>query len=195
MEMMANVVLNRYSGIAPEVEADGALMQVQRVGDTLVFSMGQCYVRKSCLQARLAGGAGVVVGLMLAQSSLWGWALAILGLLAFVFLPRLIRPARLLEIDGEQGVVRVVQPAVGAGTVVSIVHIVALNGVYETQGWDPRSVIFALLDDGTTAPLLVLSGTDEALAEYTCRTLGLLLNRTATYIGPFDTTKTCYTSS
>jgi hypothetical protein len=192
MDFTGNSLFNRFSRIAPEVETERALIHIQREGDRLLFSTGQRYVRQSRLFACVGGVLSVPAGIALAQNTPWGWVLVVLGVLVFALVPRLIRPTRLLEIDGERGQVLVEQGAAGAGTVLDIAQITELRGIYETQGWDPRSVLYAVAADGTQTPILVFQGTDEPLAEYACRTLGMLLNRTATYAGPFGGIKMCY---
>jgi hypothetical protein len=192
MDITGNSLFNRFACIAPEVEAEQALIHIQRAGDRLLFSTGQRYIRQTRLFARVVGALGVPAGIALAQSTPWGWALVALGVLVCAFIPRMICPSALLEIDGQRGQVLVAQGSAGAGTVLDIARITELRGSYETQGWDPRSVLYAALEDGTQTPILVFQGTDEPLAEYACRTIGLLLNRTATYAGPFGGVKICY---
>lgn len=192
MEITADSIWTRFARIAPEAGADQAPILVRRDGDRLLFFSGARYVARSRLLARMVGVFAVPVGLALTQVTAWGWALAALGLPIFIFAPRLIRAGRLLEIDGERGELIVTQPAAGAGVTVPIAQVTELRGVYETQGWDPRSVLYAALADGTQIAILVFAGTDEALAEYACRTVGLLLNCTAAYAGPFGGVKVCY---
>ncbi len=193
METIANGIFERFRGIAPEADLAQARIQVRREGQRLIFMMGEGYMQRARLTARAAGTAGIVAGLALTKLSLlWGLVLVVSGACLLALEPRLIRQEHLLDLDCEGERLIIKQPAAGAGTTICIEQIAELRGVYETQGWDGRSVIYAMLTDGTEAPVLVFPGTDEPLAECACRTLGLLLDLTATYAGPFGGLKTCY---
>jgi hypothetical protein len=192
MEITGDEILNRFMSIAPENGLARARLHIEHDGTHLIFFTGASDIQRTRLLTRIGGLLGIAAGLALATRSPWGLAVAAAGALSAVYGPRLIRPVRLLEVDSEQERLLVVQPAAGAGARICIKQIAELRGVYETQGWDPRSVIYAVLLDGTQVPVLIFPGTDEPLAEYACRTLGLLLDLTATYAGPFGGIKICY---
>jgi hypothetical protein len=192
MEITADDILQRYRSMAPETGLAQARIHIVCDGPRLIYYTGEGYLRRSRLTARVAGAAAIVAGLALTTQSLWGLALAAAGIGLLALAPRLILPARLLELDADGGRLLITQPAAGAGVSLCLEQITALRGVYETQGWDPRSVIYARLTNGTEVSILVFPGTDEPLAEYACRSLGLLLDLNATYAGPFGDAKTCY---
>jgi hypothetical protein len=96
------------------------------------------------------------------------------------------------EVDAARRLLVVCQYAAATGTTLRIEQVWEIRGAYETQGWDPRSVLYAVMEDATEVAVLILPGTDEVLAEYACRTLGCLLDRPATYAGPFGGVRACY---
>jgi hypothetical protein len=184
--MTADTILARFAEIAADLESPKAPIQVERDGDRLRARSGLGAVQKTRWLARLVSVACLVIGAGLARFSPWAWALAALGAAGLVLAPRLVRQTELFEIDAAAGVLT------GAEAAIPIARIAAIRGSYTTQGWDPFSAIQAELDDGSQVPVLSLSGTDEAQAEFACRLLGQLLNRPATYAGPFGGVKTCH---
>lgn len=197
-ESRGSDIFSRFSRLEGDIDCrQAARLCVHRDGDRLLFQTGEKSVRKSRLLARLMGAACMAVGIVSTHMTVWGWLLLILGALAFFVLPLLARTAVYLEISAaeEPGQIRVFPHVACPGIVLPLTQVSAIRGIYETQGWDPRSVLFAVLADGSEVPLLTLPGTDEALAEHACRTLGLLLDCPSTYTGPFGGVKTCGTAS
>ncbi len=190
--MQTDDILVRLTQVVSAMGDSPALLQIERNGDRLRFLTGTRSLRQSRLLARILGVLGLVAGLALTQISPSGWALAVLGVLTFFIIPGRLRPTRLLEIDAAHGNLLVTQSAAGAGGTISLAQIASIRGAYDTQGWDPFSTLYAVLQDGQEVPVLVFRGTNEPLAEYTCRILGFLLDRPATYAGPFGGIKTCY---
>ena len=185
--MHHDVMAARLSALADDTDA---LLEARRKGDRVVLATSGGCVDRSRRKARGGSLAAAVAGVLAAQYSPWGWLLAIGGLLALVVLPGRLRPARLLEIDLGRGLLIPCRHAAGATP--DVTSVCLLRGVYETQGWDPRSVVYAVAEDDTATPVLILSGTDEKLAEQACRALGALLDRPATYAGPAGVVKSCY---
>jgi hypothetical protein len=190
--LKANPIFGRFTHVVSDMNDPRAWLRAQRDGERLLLLTGARSLRRSRMLARSAGLAGILAGLAFVTVSPWGWMLAALGVLTFFVLPSFVRAVTLLEVDGARELVVVAQRAAGPGALVPIGQIIEIRGVYETQGWDSRSAVYAVLRSGIDAPLLIFSGTDEPLAEYACRTIGALLDRPATYAGPFGGVKTCY---
>jgi len=175
------------------LKASGARLEVKSHGDRLVLLTGEGTVRRSRNLARLYCAATAAAGIGLVWFSLWALIAIVGGVAAFVMAPRYIRPATLLEIDAARGELVVVQTSVGFGTTLSLNAVRSIRGAYETKGWDGFSVMYAVATDGSETPILMLLGTDERLAELSCRVLGTLLHCPATYVGPFGRFSTCFT--
>jgi hypothetical protein len=187
-----NPLFARFTRIAAEINEPTAWMSAQRDGERLLLLTGPRMMRRTRHFGRLAGVVCMIAGAAIATATPWGWPVAAAGVLGFIILPRLVRTTTLLEIDGAREMLIVRMPAAGAGVLVPIAPIAEIRGLYETQGWDSRSAVYAALHGGEVTPLLAFSGTDEHLAEYACRMIGALIDRTATYEGPFGAVKTCY---
>ncbi|MFN3651442.1 MAG: hypothetical protein ACK47B_17845 [Armatimonadota bacterium] len=190
--MSVQAVWERYRAAEAELNSPAAPLLVRDEGLRLVFWTGTAYVRRTRILVRAGGmlalAAGATAG---ALFSPWGWLAAPVGLLLAALAPGQIRAARLLEIDTAAG--RLTPTALAPELSLPLDRAARLRGVYETQGWDPRTVIDLVFADGTTVPVLIFPGTDERLAEYACRTLGQLLGCPATYKGPFGGETSCYT--
>jgi hypothetical protein len=188
--METHDILRRHARLTCDVgNASGAWVDVHRVGERLLFQTAARILTRSRRLARAGAALGGFAGLALLPFSPWGALLAAAGLAAFLAAPALFRARPLLEIDaaadgdGARFVVR--QSAAEAGRTVPLAAVAEIRGVYEIHGWDGRSVIAALLIDGSEVPLLILPGTDERRAADLCRILGFLSGRPATYAGPF----------
>jgi len=166
-------------------------LAIRRVGERLLLETSEASLHRARRQVRAGSLLATASGLIAAALTPWGWLLTAAGLAALWIAPRHQRPRRLLEIDPDRACIR---PGPGSGNVepVPLASVRAIRGAYETQGWDPRSVIWVLGEDGQETPVLALPGTDEALAVEACRLLGLLLDCPATYAGPFGAPTTCH---
>jgi hypothetical protein len=178
--MQTQPVYARLARLEPAVTDHGDLLQVTREGERVVIATGARAVNRARLLARIVGALVAVAGLALTPLAIWYLALTPLGCLIALVVPGRLNSARLLEIDNEQGAVI----ACETGAQIPLAAITSIRGAYETQGWDPRSVLYAVHGADETAAI-ILRGTDETLAETACRTLGVLLN-------PFGEMKTCY---
>lgn len=185
--MPSNLLMDRYVQAIPEFEANRPFLQIERCEERLLFLTGTRALQYARFYAHLGGIAGVCLGLALLRVTPLGGLLAALSALAFFLLPGRFHAVRLLEIDTGQG------QLLGEGDALSCPQIRAIRGVYTTQGYDPFSLFAATLDNGKELAFLTLRGTDDILAEALCRTLGLLLDCPAAYVGPFEDAKTCFT--
>jgi len=167
-------------------------VRLSRDGPRIIMRTNERHVRMRQLIARIVAVAAVLAGLAFVPVSLWGIALAMAGFGAFALIPRFVRVSTLLRIDLETGEIVALQRAASPGAPIPIEYVRSIEGVYKIQGWDGDSTIYAVLADGSRTPLLVFSGTNEALAVYACRILGYLLDRPATYTGPFGGVTVCY---
>jgi hypothetical protein len=185
---METDIYSRYAELSPEIAASRGTIQVERQGDLLLFLTGTRYLQRQRLSLWVAGGIGIAGGLALTYYTFWGLALALAGFLICLIGPRLVHAVQILTIDGAEGMVK------GLGGKVALSEITAVRGYYHTQGWDPSSVVYAEVA-GKEEPVALISfrGTDEPQAQYACHLLGGLLNRPASYTGPYGDVKECYT--
>lgn len=190
--MAAEDILTRYDRRASELGNSEALLYITREGDRLLIQTGTRSIRQSRLLTRIGGLVLALAGIALAGVSLWFLALTVVGALVSLLVPGLFRTTTLLIVDAPRGQLVIAQYAAGAGTELPCAQITGIRGVYETQGWDPRSVLYVGQESGVDLPVLIFRGTDEPLAEYACQTLGYLLECPATYAGPFGESKICY---
>ena len=180
MQMTEGAVPPRERTLVREVRR----LAVARDGDRLVLQTGPGAVRQARRRVQTAGAVAALAGLALAWLNPWAPTFTALALLTLVLVHTRLRAVPLVTLDPQQGVLTVCQRAAGAGVSVALSEIAAVRGAYETQGWEPRSVIAVECRDAPPVPV-VLPGTDEALAEEACRTLGTLLGCPAAYAGPF----------
>lgn len=174
------------------VDRAGSL-DIKTAGSQLILYTGQGALQRSRSYALGIGVLTLIAGLALMWFSAWGVTVIAFGLILTTVVPRLIRAAKLLEIDKEQRQLTVVQSVVGVDRTLALDTILGIRGVYETKGWDGYSVMYAVGADHSETPIMVLTGTDERFAETVCRTLGSLLEIPATYAGPFGNFSTCFT--
>ena len=186
-------ILDAYSRTAPELSRSADRLEVRSEGGRILLYTGEGTVRQSRNYARGVGALAVAGGIALLWFSIWGLIVIAFGLVVVVVVPRTIRATKLVEIDTEGNQFIVVQSTVGAGSTLSLERIQSIRGAYDTKGWDGFSVVYAVGDDGSETPILMLLGTDERLAEIACRTLGVLLDRPAAYAGPFGSFSVCFT--
>ena len=180
-----------------EAEVSGPRTRLQGVweGDFLRIYTGSYYLQRWRWLARTVGLLCIIAGAALVGLSPWTLALAVPGLLILLLVPLYLHPSLLLEIDGARDLLIPVQPTLGTNVPVPLDLVCSIRGAYDTKGWDSFSILYAVLDDGTEIPLMMLLGTDESLVENACRLLGRMLDCPATYTGPFGHTTTCYTPS
>lgn len=184
--------LTTYAPAALEVVRNTDRLEVRADPGRVSLYTGQATVRQSQNYARIVGALAAAVGIALLWYTMWGAAVIAFGLLAVAVVPRYLRPAELVAIDTVANQLVVVQPIVGAGTTVPLDRIQSIRGAYDTKGWDGFSVLYAVEGHGSEVPVMMLLGTDERLAEAACHTLGELLNKPATYSGPFGGFSVCY---
>lgn len=191
---MADGIMSRLDGweeTTSQVQRD--LIEVRRESDRVVIGTGTRYLRsaKATVAAStvLAVVAAVVCGVLVPH---WWPAFALVACVPPVVGPTLVRPRRLLEIDPLSGGIIVCQSMADMGEVVTPYDVVAIEGRYETQGWDPRSLICAMCHESHEVKLIVLPGTDEKLAEYLCKLLGYLLDRPSHYEDPQGSIRMCH---
>jgi hypothetical protein len=165
------------------------LLSVLREDHSLVIATGDALLRRQRLTARALVALGAVAALATVQFTPLAFVLFLGGIAVAVFLPGLYRHAKLLEIDLAEGCIRHLQAS--GGRAIPTAAIRSIEGRYETQGWEGRSVIYAIDDAGRETPLFHFSGTDERLSECGCRVVGQLLDLPATYAGPFGTVAVC----
>lgn len=165
-----------------------ALLQVRRHGDRVELLSSDQAVRRRRAWIRAGSLAAVVAGAALTAVSGWAWLIALMAAVAFVAVPARIHVTTLLQLDTASGELS----APNTGARLPLQQITAIQGIYETYGWDGRSALYAVLADSTRVLILVFSGTNEKLAEAACRILGTLLDCPATYAGPFGGVKTCH---
>lgn len=123
--------------------------------------------------ATAAGLAGLAVP--------WLWLAVLPGLALARFGGLLVRPRRVATVRvGSDGWELRTDDAV-----VVAPPPVRIEGRYETQGWDGRSVISAVDADGRVTTILTLTGTDPAHASAVCRLLADAARSGWRYEGPF----------
>ncbi len=162
----------------------GGLVEFRR-GDrrTVVLTSAAALLRTR----RTTQAAGVLVSLAAIVGGWWHpavWLAAPIGFLVAAYLPGRLRQEMLLLLDSTQGIMRSSQHGTD-GQAIPLSEVTCLRGAYETQGWDGRSVVFAVDAEGGQHPILALPGTDEAAAARICALLGALTQKPASYTGPF----------
>jgi hypothetical protein len=171
---------------------DKGSIEICREGNRIFLKTSQESVRHSRRNLQIGFLAVAMLFVALAFASpffLIGAATAIFCLFA---VPLVVKTAVLIEIDAGNGEVILRQDAVEVGLAIPAARIKTIEGIYETQGWEPRNVIYATLVTGKTLPVMVLSGTDEHFTEDACRVLGVLLCCPATYTGAYSSIKICF---
>jgi hypothetical protein len=183
--MKTNDLAARCNGWENSTENSPELLQIVQSGEYIEFSTGRRYLRRT----RAAGFLCAVAGAAWTWFTFWAWPVVILGIVVARYAPNAVRPVCLLRMSTEDGLLA---ECAASGTAVAGRPLIAIRGRYETQGWDPRSVIYALIEEGYEIPILIFGGTDEPLAEYACRALGFLLVVPATYSGTEGVHKSCF---
>lgn len=157
-------------------------LAVDSDGGRALVRTSERFVRRKRRTIRLAGAGTAVVSAGLAFVFPWALGLAAFGVAAVLAAPRLARPTVILEVDESAG-------RLGG---VSIADVREIRGAYEVHGWNPYSTIYAVLADGSEAPIAVLSGADETLPEEACRLAGRLAGRPAVYAGQYGEPRRCF---
>jgi hypothetical protein len=165
---------------------------VENDGDRLRIRTSEAYVARRRRYFRGSMIVCALAGLALVALSPWFLALAAAALAGFAVAPRLFTTKGLLEIDRARACLVPLQASAGRGRSVPVGQLTKVSGVYEVYGWDPRSTIYAILANEQRVPILVFTGTNEALAEEACRLVGELLNSEATYSGPYGAPRVCF---
>jgi hypothetical protein len=189
--MDTNLLLNRLQTIQPSLTKTG-LIEAVSDGNRLLVQTAEQATQRSRLFVRIGSGLGMLAGLILACFSPWGWAVSLFCLLVLLLAPRFIASRLYLEIDPVGKQLILLQNTGAEVNSVSLTDVLELQGVYETKGWDPYSVIYARLRDGSKVPILLLIGGSDTKAAEACVLLGSLLNCPATYQGPFGDKLSCY---
>ena len=186
--MEAETLLARLAQAIPDLVEPGARLQVMRDGETIILQTGANTLQKSRRGIQAGGAALTLAGGALTTWNPWALALVPVGIALAWFGPLCVRAGALLAINAAK------EELAGPGAMcpIPLSQITAVRGVYETQGWDPRSVLYAVPVSGEPVSAMILPGTDEALAEAACRALGALLDVPASYEGPFGGVKECY---
>jgi hypothetical protein len=174
---------------ARSVLASDGLLSVRRENHSLVIATGDALLRRQRLTVRTLGAVGAVAVLVTVQFTPFAFVLFVAGVAVAVLVPGLYRHTKLLDMDLADGCIRTLQAS--GGRAIPTAAIRSIEGRYETQDWEGRSVIYAVNDTGTETSVLILPGTDERLAECACCVVGRLLDLPATYSGPFGTVKVC----
>jgi hypothetical protein len=170
-------------------------LEVKSDGSRLLVRTGKATVQRSQSYALGVGAMTAILGIAMLTASAWGWLLVAFGAVICAVVPQFIRATDLFEIDIAAGSLVVPQSTDNKGIALPLEPITRIRAAYDTKGWDGFSTVYAVQEDGSETAVLMLPGTDETLAELTCRTLGLLLDCPATYAGPFGSMKNCFTPS
>ena len=180
---MNTTLLDRFYSL----EATPQRLEFRHEGYAIVVHPSRASVRRLQVLVRAAGLIGMFLGLVITPMSLWGLIVAGLGGAAAWKGYHLIRTDPLLRLEARR-LVALQQDDLE----VAYDTIREIDGRYEIFGWTARTAVYAVTDEGEVGPILVLHGTDESLAIYACRTLGMLLNVPARYDGPFDKHTQCF---
>lgn len=187
---MAKTVVDRWREWQSNGNAQERWLNTSTAGDRIVVSTGKSYTSQRRIAALMTAAGCAAAGVVFAFMVPWASAAAIVGIAGSLIAFKRIRPRPLLEIDSARRIVVIPDSKTVDGET-----LIAVAGRYETQGWDPRSVIVGIERDGSERQLAVFTGTDERLAEYACRVLGMLLDVPSTYRGTEGRTVTCYQPS
>jgi hypothetical protein len=191
--METSLVLNRCHQAASSLPKK-ALIEISCEGNMVFLQTGESTIQRSRLRVRLGGVLGLFAGLALTLFSPWGWAVSVVSLLVLIASPRFFSSQRLLAIDTAGERLILLQKTGADVASLCLDQIRGLHGVYETKGWDPYSVLYAEMQDGSHVPILLLLGGSEPMATEACRLLGSLLDCPATYTGAFGNLLSCYPS-
>ncbi len=167
-------------------------IRIIQSGDRISFTPDEALLRRAVVNARFAFSALALVSLFVAMWFPVALLLTFIAAFCAWKLPMRIMAHEMVAIDSSRNVILVTQKGINPGTEISVDYIASLRGVYETQGWDSRSVVMAAMSSGGDVPIVFLTGTDEAEAEYVCHALGRILDKPASYTGPFGEKKCCY---
>jgi|SRR3569833_2929529 len=113
-----------------------------------------------------------------------GIAFAIAAMAAAVAVPKLVQQRELLAIDTDLGKVIFSQ----SNRTIDIADIASIDGVYETQGWDGRNVLYFVDVNRKRLVGVVLASNEELIAQACCEALTRLLNVPSSYTNQYDTT-------
>jgi len=130
--------------------------------------------------AGISGGLGTVVHSLVPAASL----LAIAAIAVSVFGPMFIRQRELLTIDVVSGRLRFAR---GQADIV-VADVASIVGVYETQGWDGRNVLYFVDIAGERRPGIILASNEEAVAQACCEVLTKVLGVPSSYTNQYDAT-------
>ena len=170
------------------VSAVGAgLVEVRGGGAALELWLGSRFVGKQRMQARIVGGVLAACGIVATVLSPWSLLLTAVGLAVLVGAPALFRQRALITINRETGWMW----GMGNSDEIEVARISQIRGTHEIQGWDPRDVILAEMDDGSRVEVISFRGTNEALALDACRALAQEIGRPTDYTDQYGNRTTC----
>jgi len=176
------------SGVSTQAGIDRAragLIEVRQEGSRTVLATGPRYVGRQRLQARLVGAAMVVAGAILTPVFWWAILAAAAGGAFILFASFVIQSRPLLVIHDDQ---RLEPLSPGLAASVRLAQVSRIEGKHELHGWDPQSVIYAVLSDGRREALVIFRGTDDALSIEACRALGAVVRKPAQFTNQYGQT-------
>lgn len=175
---------------AVELGAKDDLVDVARDGDEIVISTGEGFTRRTRRSIRAACMLAAAGGLGLLAVSMWGLALAVLAIVAMYVAPRLIRGSQLLRVNPANHTALTLQAGATLKSI-DLAGVAYIAGMYETQGWDPRIVIYFVRREGGRDEGIIFAGANETAARCCCGVLAQLLGLPATYTNQYDATVSC----
>ena len=170
--------------------ASGGLLALNRDDNRTYLSTGETFRRRQLLQAMAASSLLLIGGAIFTLWSPWALFISAFGAAGLLQLPRMIRTQNLLAIISSEDRLQPLQAS--AGPPVPVSQITGIRGVHEIQGWDPRSVFYAVLADGSESEVLLFRGTDDALAIEACRLMGMALDRPAEFTNQYGEHTVCW---
>jgi hypothetical protein len=187
--MIASPTIDRYERAAQIAAQDGLLDLYRDAGDITVRT-GRAVTGRTQRHIVILSVLAMVAGIGLAFVALWALAIFALGIVALLVEPRVVRSTVLLRIDKSSGTIAF-EHGKGPSRNMNVCDIASIAGAYETQGWDPRNVLYVTHSDGEREEAIVFSGNDDKVVECCCRVLAQLLEVSATYTNRYDSTVNC----
>lgn len=187
--MTSREVMDRFAVIAASAgDLRHLPLQVRHVGASILVEGSARAALRTRLQVRVVGGAIAILGLALTPEFPAAVALAVGGVGLLASAPRWGKVRRLLELDLDAHLLRLAEHSAAPGTEVPLAEITAVEGRYETSGWEGHSLVSATNTRNESSLLVVLPGTDEQGAAFFCRAIAAILDVPGSYVGPFGAT-------
>ncbi len=142
--MTSREVVDRFAAIAASAgDLRHLPLQVRHVGPSILIEGSARAALRTRLQVRLVGAAIAILGLTLTPEFPAALALAVGGVGLLASAPRWGKTRRLLELDLDARLLRLMDQSAAPGTEVPLAEITAIEGRYETSGWEGHSLVSA----------------------------------------------------